>query len=140
MYRAEWFCDGCAADRSLRSSSATTGISVAADEQREAAFGREAIVNQAVTFYLLCRAELFYDGFAADRSLAELVSCYRDSPPRRVDELCEATFDDAIVAERPSPTPARPCAIAHGRSHQASSPGAPVHARHLQPAQSHQGH
>ncbi|MGG7651284.1 hypothetical protein ACQ4OB_25075 [Pseudomonas sp. ES4] len=59
---------------------------VAADEHREAAFGDEVVVNSSDAVFLENLALRFYDGFAAERSLAVLVSCYMGtaslSPPR----------------------------------------------------------
>ncbi|WP_213936655.1 hypothetical protein [Pseudomonas sp. dw_612] len=49
---------------------------VAAAEHREAAFGGEAVVNPASSDNLKHRSDWFYDGFAAERSLAVLGSCY----------------------------------------------------------------
>ncbi|PWK45653.1 hypothetical protein C7534_101241 [Pseudomonas sp. OV226] len=52
---------------------------VAADEQREAAFGCEAVVIPLCKVCLTHRTAWFHDCFAAERSLALLVSCYRGS-------------------------------------------------------------
>jgi len=52
---------------------------VAADEQREAAFGCEAVVKPGNTVCQAHLAQRNYDCFAAERSLALLVSCYRGS-------------------------------------------------------------
>ena len=49
---------------------------VAADERSEAAIGGEAVVNQATSSCQVKAVFWFYDGFAAERSLAPLVSCY----------------------------------------------------------------
>ncbi|MCO8311346.1 hypothetical protein [Pseudomonas mandelii] len=54
---------------------------VAAVEQREAAFGCEAVVNAKSSFLLTLRSLWVYDGFAAERCLALLDSCYRSRPP-----------------------------------------------------------
>ncbi|MCH4874675.1 hypothetical protein [Pseudomonas sp. TMW22091] len=51
--------------------------SVAADEQREAASGREAIVGRALTFYLLYWIEWFHEGCAIDRSLRSSTAATR---------------------------------------------------------------
>ena len=84
LYWIEWFHEGCAIDRSLRSSTAATRFrvmheqtSVAADEQREAASGRKAIVGRALTFYLLYWIEWFHDGCAIDRSLRSSTAATR---------------------------------------------------------------
>ncbi|MHC8345045.1 hypothetical protein [Pseudomonas sp. RT6P73] len=50
---------------------------VAAAEQREAAFGCEAVVNSENAVHQIDRAFRFYDCFAAERNLALLGSCYR---------------------------------------------------------------
>jgi hypothetical protein len=43
----------------------------------EAAFGGEAVVNSGHAVHQIDRAFWFYDGSAAERSLAQLGSCYR---------------------------------------------------------------
>ena len=48
-----------------------------AEERSEAAFEREAVANSARAFSLDGRNLMVYDGFAADRSLAGLLSGYR---------------------------------------------------------------
>ncbi|WP_256735603.1 hypothetical protein [Pseudomonas sp. dw_612] len=58
---------------------------VAADEHREAAFGREAPANWLTAFILTHRNLWFYDGFAAERGRALLVSCDIGHIPRRPD-------------------------------------------------------
>ncbi|UZE13958.1 hypothetical protein [Pseudomonas sp. B21-053] len=51
-------------------------LPVAAAEHREAAFGGEAVVRSGDAVFQEDRALRFYDGFAAERSLAGLGSCY----------------------------------------------------------------
>ncbi|GID08833.1 hypothetical protein TMM008_60350 [Pseudomonas sp. 008] len=55
-------------------------LSVAAAEQREAAFDCAAVANTGNRFLLTHRNLWFYDGFAAERSLALLGSCYKTAP------------------------------------------------------------
>ncbi|MGF6208328.1 hypothetical protein HKK52_05720 [Pseudomonas sp. ADAK2] len=50
---------------------------VAAAEQREAAFGGEAVVKSADAIFQVNRVRRVCDGFAAERSLALLGSCYK---------------------------------------------------------------
>ncbi len=57
--------------------------SVAAAEQREAAFEAEGLAKPGN------RAYRFYDCFAAERSLALLDSCYERTQPRRLDSCYE---------------------------------------------------
>ncbi len=49
---------------------------VAAAEQREAAFGGEAVVKSDSAVIQVDRVRWVYDGFAAERCLALLDSCY----------------------------------------------------------------
>jgi hypothetical protein len=49
---------------------------VAAAEPREAAFGCEAVVKPAIVFLQVKTRQPDYDRFAAERSLAQLGSCY----------------------------------------------------------------
>jgi hypothetical protein len=50
---------------------------VAAAEQREAAFEDAVLANPVHAVCLAHRVAWFYDGCAAERSLARLGSCYR---------------------------------------------------------------
>ncbi|RON47608.1 hypothetical protein BK665_24970 [Pseudomonas frederiksbergensis] len=49
---------------------------VAAVEQREAAFGGAAVVKSSDALFQVNRVHRVCDGFAAERSLALLGSCY----------------------------------------------------------------
>jgi len=53
-------------------------VPVAADEQREAASGDEVVVKSDNAVNQVHRVLRVYDDFVAERSLALLVSCYRD--------------------------------------------------------------
>ncbi|MGG7651475.1 hypothetical protein ACQ4OB_26045 [Pseudomonas sp. ES4] len=67
--------------------------SVAADEQREAAFGCEAVVKSDTAVHQKKLAGRIDDCSAAERSLALLVSCY--TAERRL-----ALLDSCYTAER----------------------------------------
>jgi len=54
---------------------------VAAVEQREAAFGCEAVVKPGDAVFQENRVRWIYDCFAAERSLALLGSCYKLTQP-----------------------------------------------------------
>jgi hypothetical protein len=56
---------------------------VAAAEQREAAFGCAAVVKSCASVCQVDRAFRVYDCFAAERSLALLVSCYKATNDRK---------------------------------------------------------
>jgi hypothetical protein len=71
---------------------------VAAAEQREAAFGGEAVANTGSRFLLTPRKFRFHDGFAADRRLALLESCYRQ-PFMSLRDILQAP------AQLPTPSP-----------------------------------
>ncbi|KAF2393913.1 hypothetical protein [Pseudomonas frederiksbergensis] len=51
-------------------------LPVAAAEHREAAFGGEAVAKPERAVFLKHRVARSHDGFAAERSLAVLGSCY----------------------------------------------------------------
>jgi hypothetical protein len=61
-----------------RASNKAPVSAVAAAEQREAAFGSAAVVNSCYAVFQGNRVYRVYDGFAAERRLALLGSCYRN--------------------------------------------------------------
>ena len=84
-HRVEWLYDGFAADRSLALLVSdytfaflrvSSRFYVVADEAREAAIECAALVKLMTAICLNHRVEWFCDGYAADRSLALLVSDY----------------------------------------------------------------
>ncbi len=81
---------------------------VAADELREAAFEDVAFANPIIAVYLNSQFLRFYDCCAAERSLAELVSCYGYSPVwGRYKCACPARYSDesaklSLASTRPT--------------------------------------
>ena len=59
------------------SATCSSATRVAAVEQREAAFGGEAVANSDSAVNQVNRVRRIYDCFAAERSLALLDSCYK---------------------------------------------------------------
>ena len=53
-------------------------LPVVAEERSEAAIGCVAVANPGNVFYLTHRVRWFYDCYAVDRSLAPLLSDYRE--------------------------------------------------------------